>query len=79
MTITTLRKQFEGLVNDRILINLSYLFEDDGENLQTGEHIYKEGDIIDKIFIVKEGHLDLIKRTKNTKNKFVDKKISILS
>lgn len=61
------------------MINLSYLFEDAGEVLTTGEYVYRESDIINKIFIVKEGHLDLVKRAKNIKNKYIEKKISILS
>ncbi|KAL4445128.1 hypothetical protein ABPG74_018856 [Tetrahymena malaccensis] len=79
MATQVLRKQFEGLVSDRILINLAYMFEDDGDVLTTGEYVYRESDAINKLFIVKDGHLDLVKRVKNIKNKYVEKKISIIS
>ncbi|EAS03645.2 hypothetical protein TTHERM_00473070 (macronuclear) [Tetrahymena thermophila SB210] len=79
MTTQVLRKQFEGLVSDRILINLAYMFEDDGDILSAGEYVYRESDAINRLYIVKDGYLDLVKRVKNIKNKYVEKKISILS
>ncbi|KAL4494633.1 hypothetical protein ABPG72_004535 [Tetrahymena utriculariae] len=79
MATQVLRKQFEGLVSDRILINLAYMFEDDGDILSAGEYVYRESDAINRLFIVKDGYLDLVKKVKNIKNKYVEKKISIIS
>lgn len=45
------------------------LFYENGSLIPTGEYLFKEGDPADKIFLVKEGTFQLLKRLRDGKGK----------